>query len=227
MCWSFEASAVFAAIGFAAAGYLAYKKKEKSLWIIVGYFAIMELLQALAYFNLNNCGSPFNQIITYLSYLHIVFQPFFVNAFMMYFIPKETKKRISGWVYALCFIVAISMLVKVYPFAWAGTCDSAGSLCGAQMCSMSGSWHLIWALPLNSMPLVSAAHFFVMFILPIIYGSWKAAVYSFLLGPALAWLLSSSMHEVAAIWCLFSIAIIFAVLFTPLENFLKVRKWYF
>jgi hypothetical protein len=111
MCWSGEASAVLATIGFGTAAYVAYKGESKELWIPLTYFACMELLQAATYVYINLCDSPPNQILTLFGYIHIAFQPFFVNMVAMYFIPEEVKKKISTAVYTLCGVGAIAMLV--------------------------------------------------------------------------------------------------------------------
>jgi len=58
MCWSGEASAVLATVGFGTAAYIAYKGESKDLWIPLTYFACMELLQAATYVYINLCDSP-------------------------------------------------------------------------------------------------------------------------------------------------------------------------
>jgi hypothetical protein len=226
MCWSFGASFIFAIIGFIASGYLIYKKESKLLWIPIGYFAIMELLQAITYFSLNQCSLPINQLLTYISYLHVAFQPFFMNAFWL---PKETRKRISPFVYGICFIGTILILIQAYPFEWAGTCDLAsGGWCGPNICSISGDWHLAWNIPLNGIPmLLIIGYAFPIFILPLLYGSWKVTIYQTLLGPVLVSFLSSNPNETPAIWCLLSMAIILLAIVTGLRNIMHVKKWYF
>jgi hypothetical protein len=49
MCWSGEASATLATIGLTSTAYIAYKGEDKALWMPLGYFALMELLQAITY----------------------------------------------------------------------------------------------------------------------------------------------------------------------------------
>src|SRR5882757_4267919 len=104
MCWSGEASAVLAGIGLASTGYAAYKKEPFSLWISLGYFSLMEALQAYTYTVINQCSLPGNQIATLLGYLHIAFQPFFINAVSLHFIPDQARARIAPVVYSLCFV---------------------------------------------------------------------------------------------------------------------------
>jgi len=88
----------------------------------VTYFALMELLQAVTYIYIDLCDNPSNQILTLLGYIHVAFQPFFVNMVAMYFIPVSVKLKIRTTVYTICAIGSIAMLIKMYPFGWAGSC---------------------------------------------------------------------------------------------------------
>jgi len=227
MCWSFGASAILAILGLAGSLYLALKKSSSLLWIPIGYFALMEIIQAASYLYLNDCSSPINQLLTFLGYIHITFQPFFINMITMYFIPKKVRHKISGYVYALCFISAVLMLIKVYPFNWAGACiPGAEALCGINLCSLSGNWHLAWNIPFNRLP-IGGIHMIAVFILPLIYGAWKPTFYSALFGPILASLLTNNINEVPIIWCLFSVALLLAIFIKPIMNWLRAKKWYF
>lgn len=67
----------------------------------------MELLQTCTYTVIDECFNPRNQVATLLGYMHIAFQPFFVNAVVMHFIPKNIGQRIAPGVYALCFAAAV------------------------------------------------------------------------------------------------------------------------
>jgi hypothetical protein len=241
MCWSGEASAVLATIGFGTAAYVAYKGESKELWIPLTYFACMELLQAATYVYINLCDSPPNQILTLFGYIHIAFQPFFVNMVAMYFIPEEVKKKISTAVYTLCGVGAIAMLVKMYPFAWAGKClVGIEAFCGTEACSISGDWHIAWQLPLNGLMidlttiipgflygLHGITYILVAFVMPVIYGSWRFVAFHILMGPLLSILTTRDPNEYAAVWCLFSIALCLSVIKSPVRKYLHVGHWPF
>jgi len=211
MCWSGEASAALAVVGIATTAYAAYKKEPAPLWMALGYFSSMELLQAFTYSVIDQCALPSNQIATLLGYLHITFQPFFINMLSMYFIPTHVREKIQWPVYAVCFISAVIMLLQLYPFEWAGSCPLGSVLCAERLCSVSGDWHIAWEVPVNGMlnfiTANSWASFLTLypsylvaaFLLPLIYGSWRLTVYHFLVGPRLAMLLTSNPNEVAAI----------------------------
>lgn len=233
MCWSGEASAVLASVGIGSTLYAAYKKEPAALWMTLGYFSLMELLQAYTYSVIDKCALPSNQVATLLGYLHIVFQPFFINAMAMHFIPQRITIKIAPWVYACCFLNAVFMLIQLYPFVWAGHCTSGHSLCAQQLCSVSGNWHIAWQVPTNdlgewfSTPLFRSfpTFSFVAFIIPIIYGSWRFNLYHFLMGPVLTILLTDNMNERPAVWCLLSIAFLLIVIKTRIRQILYVKSW--
>lgn len=239
MCWSGEASAVLATVGFGTAAYVAYKGESKQLWIPLAYFACMEMLQAATYVYIDECDKPQNQILTLFGYLHIAFQPFFINMVAMYFIPPSIKRKISTTVYTLCTVAALAMLVKMYPFPWASFCIiGKEGFCGAQPCSVSGDWHIAWQLPLNGLMsdypdnpfgfiwgLHGFAYILAGFYLPLLYGSWRFVGFHYLIGPFLSDILTDNPNEYAAVWCLLSIALCVSVIKSPLRRHLHVRKW--
>ncbi len=237
MCWSGEASGVLATIGLGTAAYVAHKGETKELWIPLTYFALMELLQAATYIYIDQCSSAQNQILTLFGYIHIAFQPFFVNMVAMHFIPEKTKEKISTTVYSICAIGALAMLVKMYPFAWAGLCNIGNeAFCGPAVCSVSGDWHIAWQFPLNGIlsepmdyflgvtyGLHSVTYVFVGFFMPFIYGSWRFVLFHFVAGPVLSELLTSDPNEYAAVWCLFSIALCLSAVKSPLRKYLYTK----
>ncbi len=228
MCWSGEASATLATIGLSSTAYIAYKGEDKALWIPLGYFALMELLQAITYTVIDQCGLPLNQVLTLLGSLHITFQPFFLNAMSMHFIPAKVREKISPFVYAICFLGSILLLIKLYPFQWAGNCNVGSEpFCGERLCSVSGNWHIAWEAPLNGIPWATLGYYIPVFLMPIIYGSWKFTLYHLLAGPLLARLLTNNINEWPAVWCLLSIGLFLVVIKTPIRQILYSKQWLF
>lgn len=228
MCWNGQASATLATVGFLSTSYVAIKGEDKSLWIPLGYFSLMEMLQAATYTVIDQCGLPLNQVLTLLGALHIAFQPFFLNMFSMHFIPSAVKAKISPWVYFLCSVGSLMLLIKLYPFAWAGTCNVGYEpFCGAHICSVSGNWHIAWQAPLNNViPWANLGYYLPVFVLPILYGSWRFTLYHIVVGPSLARLLTDNINEWPAIWCLLSIGMLLVVIKTPLRQLLYVNDWW-
>jgi hypothetical protein len=230
MCWNFEASTTVAALGFAATGYAAYKREAPALWMPLGYFSVMEALQAYAYVVVNDCELPANQLVTYFSYLHIVFQPFFINALSLHFIPAPVARKIEPWSYAVCFMSCIAMLTQLYPFSWAGQCSPAAALCGPRLCTMSGNWHIAWELPtnglLNTWPGAFPTYVLAAFVLPLLYGSWRITLFHLVTGPLFAYLLTGNLNEWPAVWCLLSVGLLLLIVAPPIRRKLYVDKWF-
>lgn len=238
MCWNGQASAVLATVGVLSSAYAIYKKEPPALWIALCYFSSMELLQAFTYTVIGQCDSPSNQMATLFGYLHITFQPFFINAVSMYFIPPIIAKKIAPYVYGICFAAAILMLIQLYPFEWAGHCDPRRPLCGEMLCSIRGNWHIAWMVPTNGIGnALTRAHvpFFdngfpgyvlAGIFLPLLYGSWRMTLYHVTFGVFLSKMTTTNVDEWPAIWCLFSIALLLVVIKTPVRQWLHVRKWF-
>jgi hypothetical protein len=196
----------------------------------------MELLQAAGYLVVNQCGTPFNQSVTLLSYLHIVFQPFFINAFAMELVPTGVKDNVKVWVYGACGVSAAAMLLQLYPFGWAGQCQLGDSLCGAKLCVVSGEWHIAWNVPYNSFlrPIKEIlgsgfdfpTYMLTVFVVPVIYGAWRFVVFHALVGPILGSQLTSNPNEAPAIWCLFSVGIALIALSPWIRRGFNVESWW-
>ncbi len=241
MCWSGEASGVLAAVGLGTAYYIAKKGESKELWIPLTYFALMELLQAFTYVYIDLCDNPNNQILTMLGYLHVAFQPFFVNMVAMYFIPESVKLKFRTAVYTMSAAGSILILFKMYPFAWAGECViGTEGFCGPHICSVSGAWHIAWQMPLNGLlshpvewlfnfnwGLHVLAYILVAFVLPTLYGSWKFVLFHYFMGPWISDITTDDPNEYAAVWCLFSIALCVSVIKSPIRKYLHVTNWPF
>lgn len=227
MCWSGEASAALAVLGAVSTGYAIHKKQSIMLWSALGYFTLMEALQAFTYTVIDQCALPSNQIATLLGYLHITFQPFFINFVSLYFIPERVAKKIAPWAYAVCFAAAIIMLIKLYPFDWAPQCTpNVRPMCGTGLCSFHGNWHIAWGLPINELMSYIPAYLIAGFIMPALYGSWRFTLYHLIVGPVLAWLTTDNMNEWPAIWCLLSIDLLLLITSTRLRNLMYVKRWW-
>lgn len=237
MCWNLEASATVATIGLATTAYAVYKREPLPLTAALAYFSSMELLQAFTYTVVDQCGTPMNDIYTFLGYLHISFQPFFINAVSLYFVARHVQKRVAPWAYGACFVAAIIMLLVIYPFSWAGSCVDSATMCGPIFCSYYGSVHLAWDFPMNGLmnwmealeiPVFGmwTPYLITGFLIPLAYGSWKMTLYHVFMGPVPAYLITGSADEMSAFWCLLSIMFLLIVVKTPVRRLLFVDRWF-
>ncbi len=243
MCWSGEASLAMATVGFGATVYAARKGDSALLWAPLGYFALMELLQAFTYSVIDQCSLPSNQLATMFGYLHIAFQPFFGCMLALYFVPPHVRRKALPFAMAAAGASAGFMILQIYPFDWAGTCRPGRPLCADVLCSVSGNWHIAWDIPLNAIGEINApwvqgnpvlkatighgfwGYMLAMFGVPLLFGSWRIVIYHIVMGPLLAKALTSNPNEVPAVWCLLSIAFLLVVIETPVRRLMYVRSW--
>ncbi len=207
-----------------------------AIWMTIGYFTVMEALQAVGYAVVDQCGTPANQAFTLLSYLHIVFQPFFINAFAMQLVPDRVRENLRRRVYLCCAASSVIMLAQVAPTDWLGTCLPGTALCGERLCLMSGNWHIAWHIPYNGL-LVPFENFIgihagfptyllVAFALPLAYGAWRFVALHAIAGPIAAHLLTNDPNEVPAVWCLFSIGILLLALSLFIRRRFETTAWW-
>ena len=236
MCWSMEASVVVTALGSAAAAVSWHRKDPAAIWLTLGYFATMEALQVAGYAVLDQCGTKTNEAVTLASYLHIVFQPFFINAFAMELVPNTVKQRAMIWVYAICALSSAVMLVQLVPWQLAGTCQPGTPLCASNLCTVSGNWHIAWNIPYNGLllPLENLfgvyagfpTYMIAVFGLPLAFGAWRFVVLHAFSGPVLAWSLTNNPNEMPAVWCLFSVFILVVGLNLRARSAVSATRWW-
>lgn len=223
-------------VGSAATAVLCYQHQPAAIWLPLGYFTAMELLQLFGYMVLDQCGTPANTTVTLLSYLHIAFQPLCINAFAMELVPDPVKQRVRRGVYALAASSAAVMLVQILPLASLGQCIPGAPLCGPAYCTVSGNWHIAWNIPYNGLlvPFETSlglqtgfpTYMATVFGLPLLYGAWRFVLVHAITGPVLAWSLTSNPNEMPAVWCLFSIAILLISLSPLVRRTVSAKTWW-
>ena len=236
MCWSVEASAAFVAVGSAATVVTYRRQMGAPIWATLAYFTVMEGLQVAGYAVIDACGTPANRTVTMLSYLHIVFQPIFINLFAMELVPAPVKQRMRRWMMACAGASAVVMVLQVLPVPGTGLCVPGTSLCGEAWCTVTGTWHIAWQVPYNGLlvPLDQAlgvrsgfpTYMATVFLLPLLYGAWRFVLMHVLLGPVLAWGMTGNPNEMPAIWCFFSIMILLIALSPAVRRTVSAETWW-
>jgi len=232
MCWSPAVTVTMVGAGTLATGISLARCQPTAISATLAYFTLMEGLQAIGYAVIDQCGQPVNQVVTLLSFLHIVFQPFFINAFAMELVAVPPRAPMRWAVFTACGISAAVMLAQLYPFEWAGLCRPGAILCGKILCTVTGDWHQAWDVPFNGMlnafdaamsQMIGLSRSFptylaVAFVVPLFYGAWRFVIFHALVGPLLAGSLTSNPNEIPAVWCLFAIGLTVIALCPPIRQ---------
>lgn len=237
MCWDIGVSIGMTAVGVASTGFLIARKQPAGWWLPLGYFTFMELLQALSYPVVDQCDLGANQLLTLLSFIHIAFQPLFINILCMSFLPATFATRIKWPVIALSLVSAGATLSMLYPFEGAGLCSENIAMCARRFCTYMGNWHLAWDFPLNGTANNFGDYWYLwparagylsyilgFFILPAIYGAWRLVLALYIFGPLLVQFLTDNPDEQPAVWCLFSIAVLLIILTPAARRFFTVAR---
>lgn len=237
MCWSMGASVVMSGVGLAATGYLIAKGKPATLWAPMGFFTAMEMLQAASYPVIGQCGHSVNYVLSWASFIHIIFHPLAFSLIYLAFLPADFAARIKWPVVGVSVLAGLATMSMIYPFPGAGQCDPARMMCGENVCTYIGNFHLAWQFPFNGYGNSFRDHWMlwlardgliayqlVVFYVPVLYGSWQLALYFFVTGPLLAMVLTDNVDERPAIWCFLSVALLIAILTPPLRRALTVKQ---
>lgn len=221
MCFKLEISFTIGIIGIISSLILFY---NKYYYASIGtfYFSLMEIIQGFQYFVIDKCDNQINVLLTYLGYLHICFQPFFISIWLYEFVNK--KKCFDNYlkfILGICFFGGLLLLSRV--FVNDKLCDTKTEhLCGKKTCSKSGIYHIIWQIRLRAAgsywitPSIGL-HFFLWVCPFIVFGllfkNYKIILFTLvtiLIPTILFYILhqyndlkyEDTIHEVASIWCI-------------------------
>ena len=237
MCFNQPVSFGFAAFGLLIAIYVQLKTKNTKLAIGVFWFFLMELLQGIQYFVINDCENPWNKFLTLIGFFHICYQPYFTHIINSSLLKNPKLLTQYEIILRLCLLGG-TMLFLRYVFAEystqlvssdltdylgiapaEGSCRTTEWLRGEQLCTFSGKYHLAWSVPMYDPTYWSpsaAIHSFLMFGPFFVMNRKMMVIQGFVLwlaGPYLASLITPNLMEQASIWCFFSIAQIAFMLF--------------
>lgn len=192
--------------------------------LCVAYFALMETIQAAQYsvlapdINGEQCNLWFNKALTVAGMVHLCFQPFFSNLYLMQFMTKSQKSHMRV-ILLLCLFGGVSMLNRFVVSDVDVPCSlGVEPMCGPRSCSFQGDTHVAWQMPLQHCDQDYFTpgfqlHFFLFFLPIFAMGMWQHTVFLLLSGPIFGRLLTSHHDEIPAIWCFVSWVQIFAPLF--------------
>ncbi len=217
MCWSEAATWTMVGIGSAGAALAWYRDEPAAIWGTIGFFTGMEALQVWGYQVLDQCGAAPNSAVTLLSYLHISLQPLVINLFCMALVGPAVTPRMRRFILGITVLACLMLLARLIPAPRLGHCPPNVPLCGVEMCTVSGSWHLGWTVPLNNLfslqpwlgPMGQFPDYMLAaFLLPCLYGAWRFALFNAAMGPGLSSIITDNPHEMPAVWCFFSVGIL-------------------
>ena len=152
MCFTEKISWILSIVGFATSiSMYFFVPSMRVLAFVLFYFTLMELLQAFQYPLIDNCNN-LNQILTFLGFVHICFQPLVTSILAAY--DKDHKPHVQErfkFVIRLSAIAGLGYLIRGI-VELAGITKSSRSVCeaiyeteqlrGTKLCTIRGNYHL-------------------------------------------------------------------------------------
>jgi hypothetical protein len=208
-----------------------YPKYRLSIMLI--FLALKDLIQGLSYRNIKRNKST--QLLTSLSWIHICFQPLFVNIFMSNF--SQNKNNYWNIIFIICFLYGIYTLTTLNEFDIQNdpdciTKNTKDDFCSKYTMSYIGKYHLGYKFNRDKGWFIFPKIYLILMVIPSLFTNSR------ILG--IIWILFIGMinisynkinntkfqeneGEKAAIWCFLSI-----VFFLPIAVFNKqISKFLF
>lgn len=239
MCFDQKSSFGFAGLGLFFTYWVYSRSGNVALSSGIFFFFLMEFLQGIQYFFIDECDNQINQILTVVGFLHICLQPYFTHVINSALTKNPITLAQFSVVKKLCLIGG-GMLFARYLFHASfstmnispnGPCGiSTEWLRGEKLCTFRGKYHLAWSVPMADPTYIipgAGIHSFLMFAPFFVMKqkmAWIQGVFLFLTGPYLASVITPNLMEQASIWCFFSIAQIGVMLFLIRSTLTKGPK---
>lgn len=214
MCYSPEISFGFALLGIGAILYLRNDTRYKYISYVIFFYVLMELLQTVQYYLVNDCENIWNRILTEVAYLFIIVQPLLWNSYF-YFNSLRSELGLFKVGIALSIAWIFFSLIGRVLYKVAGTDHSKDSwFYGDKVCTYKGASHLYWkwtSANLGDSNATFLMHMLIWFIPAFLSVTHFTTALLIMLGSILSIVITAYMGDIrasAAAWCYISIPLI-------------------
>lgn len=219
MCFSPQISFTLFTAG-AILTYLTYKDpniRSSYMYVLFGFYTLMELLQTIQYSVVNQCDSPLNILTTEFAYLLVIVQPLMWNT--IFFIRGKNDKNKSIFKLAIVFCV-IWIAMNVYSrltYNEKTANDTCGFFNNSKTCTYrdTAASHLYWKWKTNHLPDMTANYFMYLclwFVPPLLVPETRLSGLVLTIGAIVGYtttrMYGNNIFEFPAIWCYISVPIL-------------------
>ena len=212
MCYTPEMSFGFVLLGFVGLWYVKDTKK-RFLSLLIVFYMLMELLQTVQAYLVNDCDNPWNPLLTEVAYLFVLVQPLLWN---FYFYNNSTTE--SG-----LFKAGIGLAIGWMVFDLAGRLlhgtmrnrtEEDSILIGDRVCTYKGSSHLYWkwtSANLGSMTATHSMYLLIWFVPALLSVGFRSTALIIMAGALASAGITAYMGDVkgfTAAWCFISIPLV-------------------
>ena len=218
MCFSEKQSFINAIILIIGSIYV-IPKYRLSIFLI--FLALKDIIQGLLYFYQNN--ERIENILTILSWVHICFQPLFVNIFMSNF--SQDKNKYWNIIFIISFLYGLYTLTTLNEFDIQNDTDcikknknSNNDFCSKYTTSYIGKYHIGYKFNRDNDILFFPIIYLILMFIPGLFTKSRSIsiIWGLFVGLIYIFFNNIGEGEKAAIWCFLSI-----IFFLPIAIFNK------
>lgn len=214
MCYDSETSFAFFVLGITLVTFIytsAPRVRASNIHWLVLFYTLMELLQTVQYWSVNECDRTVNRLLTEVAYVFIIVQPLMWNLYF-YKISIGAEKKIfpTAMAMSVCWM-AVSVLARVlYDPNYNPQTKGHSVFAGNCTCTRRQQSHLYWEWTSFNLQDVTANYltYFMLWFLP---GFMSSHYKTSLLGASLTivagtmTLLSGERFIFPSVWCFISV----------------------
>jgi hypothetical protein len=194
-----------------------YPKYRLTLFLI--FLALKDLIQGFLYHYQNN--EKLENILTVLSWIHICFQPLFVNIFMSNF--SQNKNNYWNIIFIICFLYGIYTLTTLNEFDIQNdpdciTKNKKNDFCSKYTTSYIGKYHIAYKFNRDNDILFFPIIYLILMFIPSLFTNSRmlGIIWGLFVGLIYIFFNKIGEGEKAAIWCFLSI-----IFYLPIAVFNK------
>lgn len=226
MCYSTPMSFSFAVVGIVTASYIYFydNLNYNYLPMLLIFYSIMEILQGVQYYFVNQCSNIINYMLTEFAYILVILQPLMWN-FFYYKNSSGCEKQlfITGMTLAICWMI-VHIFTRLIYTKTNGMKFEDSVYGGDSICTKKQKSHLYWQwtsaniFDLNPTMLM---YLLVWFIPALISNKHRTTsiilILSFLLSLIVSYL-NNEIFVITSLWCYISVPIVLAIIYNIINK---------
>eukprot|EP00731_Ephydatia_muelleri_P034782 Em0076g15a len=148
MCYNAEISCAFFVVGAAVVAYIctaAPRLRATNIQWVVLFYTLMELLQTVQYWTVNECDKPVNRYLTEVAYVFVILQPLMWNVYF-YQISRERERStfFTAIAMSLCWMGVNLISRALYDPATNPQTKEHSVFANSLVCTRRQLSHLYW-----------------------------------------------------------------------------------
>ena len=211
-------SLAFAALGIAGLIYVKDKRKPVFISAVILFYVLMELLQTVQAYIVNDCTNPINISLTEIAYIFVISQPLLWNSFFyLNSLPSEQPLFKVGIALAIGWMI-FNILGRILYGTGRPLTETDTVYASDKVCTMKGSSHLYWkwtSANLGDFNATFIMHLLIWFIPALLSVSHLTTAVILILGALASAGITYYMGDMrgfTAAWCYVSIPLVFLIM---------------